>query len=53
MNQALKLIYRVGDIVLDNNLGLNLYVMPIICHVIVISNDEIERSERWLVINFG
>jgi len=28
------------NVILENNLGLNLYVMPIICYVIIISKNQ-------------
>ena len=39
----------MGNIILDNSLGLNLYITPIAYRIIIISNDQEEVRKRFLV----
>ena len=39
----------MGNIILDNNLGLNLYIVPTAYCIIIISNNQEEVRRRFLV----
>ena len=40
---SLEAYSQIDNVILDDNLSLNLYIVPTICCIVVILNDEISR----------
>ena len=38
---SLEAYPQIGNMIPDNNFGLNLYIVPTVCYVVIILNDKV------------